>query len=55
MSKAYLCTKTNYANTLGAAWYHSVHSDASSNYGVNKTLLLGELNNATPTLKEVRV
>ena len=44
-----LYQRTNYANTLGAAWYHSVHSDASSNYGVNKTLLLwGELNNGNP-------
>ncbi len=44
-----LYQRTNYANTVGASWYHSIHSDASSNTNTNKTLLLwGQLNNGNP-------
>ena len=44
-----LYQRTNYANTVGASWYHSIHSDASSNINSNKTLLLwGQLNNGNP-------
>ena len=44
-----LYQRTNYANTVGASWYHSIHSDASSNPNSNKTLLLwGQLNNGNP-------
>ena len=44
-----LYQRTNYANTVGASWYHSIHSDASSNSNSNKTLLLwGQLNNGNP-------
>ena len=40
-----LYQRTNYANTVSASWYHSVHSDASSNTNTNRTLLLwGQLN-----------
>lgn len=35
-----LSQRTNMANALGAAFYHSIHSDASSNPDVNSTLLL---------------
>lgn len=35
-----LSQRTTMANTLNAAWYHSIHSDASSNPGANSTLLL---------------
>jgi len=35
-----LSQRTDYANSLGAAWFHSIHSDASSNAATNKTLLL---------------
>ena len=44
-----LYQRTNYANTVGASWYHSIHSDASSNTNTNRTLLLwGQLNNGNP-------
>ena len=44
-----LYQRTNYANTVSASWYHSIHSDASSNTNTNKTLLLwGQLNNGNP-------
>ena len=44
-----LYQRTNYANTVGASWYHSIHSDASSNINSNKTLLLwGQLYNGNP-------
>ena len=44
-----LYQRTNYANTVGASWYHSIHSDASSNTNLNKTLLLwGQLYNGNP-------
>ena len=44
-----LYQRTNYANTVSASWYHSIHSDASSNPNTNKTLLLwGQLNNGNP-------
>ena len=44
-----LYQRTNYANTVGASWYHSIHSDASSNTNSNKTLLLwGQLYNGNP-------
>jgi N-acetylmuramoyl-L-alanine amidase len=35
-----LYDRTNHANTVGAAWYHSIHSNASSNPSTNNTLLL---------------
>ncbi len=35
-----LSQRTTQANSLGAAWYHSIHSDASSNPNTNRTLLL---------------
>jgi len=35
-----LTQRTNLANSLGAAWFHSIHSDASSNQNTNTTLLL---------------
>ena len=44
-----LYQRTNYANTVSASWYHSVHSDASGNTNTNRTLLLwGQLNNGEP-------
>ncbi len=44
-----LYQRTNYANTVSASWYHSIHSDASSNPNTNKTLLLwGQLDNGNP-------
>tara|TARA_Y200000002_G_scaffold377515_1_gene383245 strand:- start:1666 stop:4164 length:2499 start_codon:yes stop_codon:yes gene_type:complete len=44
-----LYQRTNYANTVGASWYHSIHSDASSNPSTNRTLLLwGQRNNGEP-------
>ena len=44
-----LYQRTNYANTVGASWYHSIHSDASSNLNTNRTLLLwGQLYNGNP-------
>ncbi len=44
-----LYQRTNYANSVSASWYHSIHSDASSNSNTNKTLMLwGELNNGNP-------
>ena len=44
-----LYQRTNYANTVGASWFHSIHSDASSNTNTNRTLLLwGQLNNGNP-------
>ncbi|MFQ6608568.1 MAG: Ig-like domain-containing protein [Fidelibacterota bacterium] len=43
-----LSQRTDYANSIGTAWFHSIHSDAGPpNY--NSTLLLwGELYNGTP-------
>ncbi|MBN2417315.1 Ig-like domain-containing protein [bacterium] len=35
-----LSQRTDYANSVGAAWFHSIHSDASSNPNTNSTLLL---------------
>ncbi len=35
-----LTQRTDQANSLGAAWYHSIHSDASSSISTNSTLLL---------------
>jgi N-acetylmuramoyl-L-alanine amidase len=35
-----LSQRTDLANSLNAAWYHSVHSDASGSPGANSTLLL---------------
>ena len=35
-----LYQRTNYANTVGASWYHSIHSDASSNINSNKINIL---------------
>ena len=44
-----LYQRTNYANTVGASWFHSIHSDASSNTNTNRTLLLwGQRNNGNP-------
>lgn len=43
-----LSQRTDHANSVGAAWYHSIHSDAGS-ASYNSTLLLwGELNNGEP-------
>ncbi|MBP7460990.1 MAG: Ig-like domain-containing protein [Candidatus Delongbacteria bacterium] len=35
-----LSQRTDLANSLGTAWYHSIHSDASSSPSTNTTLLL---------------
>jgi N-acetylmuramoyl-L-alanine amidase len=35
-----LSQRTDHANTVGAAWYHSIHSDASSTPTTNSTLML---------------
>lgn len=35
-----LSQRTTQANALGAAWYHSIHSDASGTPSTNRTLLL---------------
>ncbi len=35
-----LTQRTDLANSLGAAWFHSIHSDASSDPTTNSTLLL---------------
>ena len=35
-----LTQRTDYANSLGAAHYHSIHSDASSSASTNSTLLM---------------
>lgn len=35
-----LSQRTTQANSLGAAWYHSIHSDASGTPSTNRTLLL---------------
>jgi len=35
-----LSQRTDYANSVGAAWFHSIHSDASSSPQVGSTLLL---------------
>jgi N-acetylmuramoyl-L-alanine amidase len=35
-----LSDRTTHANTVGAAWYHSIHSNASSSPSSNNTLLL---------------
>ena len=44
-----LYQRTNYANTVSASWYHSVHSDASANTNTNRTLMLwGQLNSGEP-------
>ena len=44
-----LYQRTNYANTVSASWFHSIHSDASSNTNTNRTLLLwGQRNNGNP-------
>ena len=44
-----LYQRTNYANTVSASWYHSVHSDASANSNTNRTLLLwGQLDSGAP-------
>ena len=44
-----LYQRTNYANTVSASWYHSVHSDASANTNTNRTLLLwGQLDSGAP-------
>jgi len=40
--------RTTYANSLGSAWYHSIHGNASSNASTNNTLLLwGQYENNT--------
>ena len=35
-----LYDRTTHANSVGAAWYHSIHGNASSNPATNNTLLL---------------
>jgi hypothetical protein len=35
-----LYDRTTHANSVGAAWYHSIHGNASSNPSTNNTLLL---------------
>lgn len=35
-----LSQRTTHANSVGAAWYHSIHSDASGTPSTNRTLLL---------------
>ena len=40
-----LYDRTHRANTLGAAWYHSIHSDAGAETSNNTLLLYGQYNN----------
>lgn len=43
-----LSQRTDYANSVGAAWYHSIHSDAGSTTANSTLLLWGQLYNGTP-------
>lgn len=43
-----LYQRTNHSNTVGAAWYHSIHSNAGPSDHNNTLLLWGELNDGTP-------
>jgi len=43
-----LSQRTDYANNVGAAWYHSIHSDAGSPTANSTLLLWGQLYDGTP-------
>lgn len=43
-----LTQRTDYANSVGAAWYHSIHSDAGSTTANSTLLLWGQLYDGTP-------
>ena len=43
-----LYQRTNHANSLGAAWYHSIHSNAGPSDHNNTLMLWGELYDGTP-------
>ena len=43
-----LSQRTSYANSLGAAWFHSFHSDAGSPQSNSTLLLWGQLYDGTP-------
>lgn len=43
-----LSQRTDYANAIGAAWFHSIHSDAGPPNHNSTLLLWGELYNGTP-------
>lgn len=43
-----LTQRTDYANSVGAAWYHSIHSDAGSTTANSTLLLWGQLWDGTP-------
>lgn len=43
-----LSQRTDYANSVGAAWYHSIHSDAGSPTANSTLLLWGQLYDGTP-------
>ena len=43
-----LSQRTDYANSVGAAWFHSIHSDAGSPEYNSTLLLWGELYDGTP-------
>ena len=46
-----LYDRSVYANTVGATWFHSIHSDASGSSSTNRTLLLwGQLYDGSPDL-----
>ncbi|MBS1272514.1 MAG: Sporulation-specific N-acetylmuramoyl-L-alanine amidase [Candidatus Marinimicrobia bacterium] len=40
--------RTDHANSVGAAWYHSIHSDAGASTSNSTLLLWGELDNGQP-------
>ena len=43
-----LSARTDYANSVGAAWFHSIHSDAGSPQYNSTLLLWGQLYDGTP-------
>lgn len=43
-----LYQRTNHANSLGASWYHSIHSNAGASDHNNTLLLWGQLYNGNP-------
>ncbi len=43
-----LSQRTTQANNLGAAWYHSIHSNAGGSSANNTLMLWGQLYNGTP-------
>ncbi|MBT3692332.1 MAG: T9SS type A sorting domain-containing protein [Candidatus Marinimicrobia bacterium] len=43
-----LYQRTNHANTLGASWFHSIHSNAGASEHNNTLMLWGQLGNGNP-------